>query len=75
MIDTMLSDLLPEKMSDEAAHRLVNFMQASRYFRDAPLEHPSSVARENDATNNLSRDRPAGCLSLKRVTSRQPTTT
>jgi hypothetical protein len=26
MIDTMLSDLLPEKMSDEAAHRLVNFM-------------------------------------------------
>jgi hypothetical protein len=45
--------------------------QASRYFRDAPLEHPSSVARENDATNNLSRDRPV-CLSLKRVTAGSP---
>jgi IS30 family transposase len=47
-------------------------VQASRYFRDAPLEHPSSVARENDATNNLSRDRPAVCLSLKRVTAGSP---
>lgn len=26
MMDTMLNDLLPEDMSDEAAHRLVNFM-------------------------------------------------
>jgi hypothetical protein len=26
MMDTMLSDLLPEVMPDEMAHRLVNFM-------------------------------------------------